>query len=154
VVPLRGPACRNAGGGPTVAVIRGLFEAMAPAALKRTSRKTPSEGKDTPFPGFVQPCLPSLIPTVPSGSEWVHEIKYDGYRTQAHLRHGVPALYTRRGYDWTGRFRTLAEALPQLRANSLIMDGEAAVIDEQGIPDFEALYADLAGNRSSRVIRP
>ena len=54
-----------------------------------------------PFPGFIKPCHPTLRDRAPSGERWVHEIKFDGYRAQAHLRQGRPAIYTRRAYDWT-----------------------------------------------------
>jgi ATP dependent DNA ligase domain len=57
----------------------------------------------------------------------VHEIKFDGYRTQAHLHNGQPAIYTRRAYDWTLRLRSIADALAALPAKDLILDGEAFV---------------------------
>jgi hypothetical protein len=65
--------------------------------------------KPAPFPRFVEPCHPTLRQKAPSGGDSVHEIKFDGYRTQAHLRNGEPAIYTRRGYAWTRRFRTIAD---------------------------------------------
>jgi bifunctional non-homologous end joining protein LigD len=82
----------------------------------------------------------------------VHEIKFDGYRTQAQLRNGRPAIYTRRGHDWTVRFQTIADALTQLPATDLILDGEAVVADSRGIPDFGLLHADLAGGRKDRLL--
>jgi hypothetical protein len=56
---------------------------------------------------------------------WIHESKFDGYRTQAHLRNGRPAIYTRRAHDWTRRFQTIADALKALPAKGMILDGEA-----------------------------
>jgi bifunctional non-homologous end joining protein LigD len=95
--------------------------------------------KAAPFPGFVEPCHPTLRQEVPSVGRWVHEIKFDGYRTQAHLRNGRPAIYTRAGYDWTRRFQPIADALASLPATDLILDGEAVIADSRGIPDFGLL---------------
>jgi bifunctional non-homologous end joining protein LigD len=64
--------------------------------------------KPAPFPGFVSPCLASLRSKVPSARGFVHELKLDGYRVQAHLRDGRVRLYTRSGLDWTCRFRKLS----------------------------------------------
>jgi bifunctional non-homologous end joining protein LigD len=82
----------------------------------------------------------------------VHEIKFDGYRTQAHLQKGQPTIYTRAGYDWTLRFQPIADALTALPANELILDGEAVVADSRGIPDFGLLHADLAAGRKGRLL--
>ena len=82
----------------------------------------------------------------------MHEIKFDGYRTQAHLRSGRPAMYTRRGHDWTGRYRTIAAALATLPAQDLVLDGEAVVADSGGFPDFRLLHADLAAGRQDRLL--
>ena len=108
--------------------------------------------KPAPFPGFVEPCHPTLREDAPSGERWVHEIKFDGYRTQAHLRSGRPAMYTRRGHDWTRRFQPIADALAKLPAADLILDGEAVVADSRGIPDFGLLHADLAAGRRDRLL--
>jgi bifunctional non-homologous end joining protein LigD len=105
-----------------------------------------------PFPGFIEPCHPTLREEAPSGVRWVHEIKFDSYRTQAHLRSGRPAMYTRRGHDWTRRFQPIADALAKLLAADLILDGEAVVADSRGIPDFGLLHADLAASRRDRLL--
>jgi hypothetical protein len=63
---------------------------------------------------------------------------------EAHLQRGRPSIYTRRGYDWTLRFRTIADGLVTLPADDLIPDGEAVVADSLGMPHFALLYADLA----------
>ena len=108
--------------------------------------------KPAPFPGFVEPSHPTLREKAPSGARWVHEIKFDGYRTQAHLRNGRPAIYTRRAYDWTLRFQTIADALATLPATDLILDGEAVVADSRGIPDFGLLHTALAAGRQDRLL--
>jgi bifunctional non-homologous end joining protein LigD len=108
--------------------------------------------KPAPFPGFVEPCHPTLREEAPSGERWIHEIKFDGYRAQAQLRGGRPAFYTRRGYDWTLRFQPIADALAALPATDLILDGEAVVADSRGVPDFGLLHADLAAGRQDRIL--
>ena len=105
-----------------------------------------------PFPRFIKPCHPTLRQKAPPGGRWNHEIKLDGYRTQAHLRNGRPAIYTRAGYDWTRRYRTVTDGLATLPANDLILDGEAVVTDLRGIPDFGLLHADLAAARKDRLL--
>jgi bifunctional non-homologous end joining protein LigD len=63
--------------------------------------------------GFVDPCIPSRVPKPPSGPDWVHEIKHDGYRLIVR-RHGEAVRpFTRRGYDWTGRYPAIATASGQ-----------------------------------------
>jgi bifunctional non-homologous end joining protein LigD len=102
-----------------------------------------------PFPRFIQPCLPTLKPSVPEGERWVHEIKHDGYRVQGHLVSGVPALITRGGHDWTHRMGAVAEALAKLPADHLVIDGEVIVPDAEGRGDFSALEAALGNGRQS-----
>jgi hypothetical protein len=67
---------------------------------------------------------------------------------QAHLRSGRPAMYSRRGHDWTRRFQPIAEALAALSAKDLVLDGEGIVRDPRGIPGT----ADLAGGRKDRLL--
>ena len=108
--------------------------------------------KPAAFPGFVEPCLPTLKKHVPSGDRWVHEIKHDGYRVQGHLIDGVPKLLTRRGHDWTHRMSAIAEALAQIPANNLVVDGEVIVPDEEGRGNFSALESALGEGRQSRTM--
>jgi bifunctional non-homologous end joining protein LigD len=60
-------------------------------------------------PGFIEPCLPTRVDKPPVGLGWVHEIKHDGYRLIARKQDGRVRLFTRRGYDWTHKFRSLAK---------------------------------------------
>jgi bifunctional non-homologous end joining protein LigD len=104
-----------------------------------------------PF-GFIEPSHPTLVDQAPSGPDWVHEIKHDGYRVQAHVREGEVTIYTRRGYDWTGRFRSVADALARIPARNVVLDGEIVVPGERGLSDFGALEADLGAGRSDRFV--
>src|ERR1700722_15463825 len=90
--------------------------------------------------GFVDPCIPSRAPKPPSGPDWVHEIKHDGYRLIVRRDGKAVHLFTRRGYDWTDRYPAIAATAAKLRAKSFTLDGEAAVSDAAGIAVFEALH--------------
>src|SRR5258708_6855959 len=65
--------------------------------------------KRAPFPKFIEAALATLRDNPASGNGWLHEIKFDGYRLQAHVRKGQARFFTRRGYDWTPRFQNLQE---------------------------------------------
>jgi bifunctional non-homologous end joining protein LigD len=97
------------------------------------------------FPGFIGPQLAKQATAPPSGTDWIHELKLDGYRIQAHIQPGKNsrekrvALLTRKGLDWTHRMPDLATAAHNLPAESAILDGEAVVLDEKGSTSFAAL---------------
>jgi bifunctional non-homologous end joining protein LigD len=103
-----------------------------------------------PSSPFVEPLELSEQEKPPSGDAWVHEIKWDGYRVQAHLQDGKATIYTRRGNDWTRQFRPIADAVAKLPAKRAIIDGEAVVLGESGIADFHELRRELDG-RSRRL---
>jgi bifunctional non-homologous end joining protein LigD len=128
---------------------RTIEEIAEGAAPKRPRRRQQRKKADAAFPGFVEPALATLRPKAPTGEAWLHEIKFDGYRIQAHLRGGEARLLTRSGLDWTDRFQPVADALGALPA-SAILDGEIVVEDASGVSDFSALQADLAEGRADR----
>jgi ATP-dependent DNA ligase len=77
-----------------------------------------------PRSGFVEPCLPSPADSPPSGPDWVHEIKHDGYRLMAR-RHGAGVrLLTRNGHDWADHYPLIAEAAGALQVRSFLLDRE------------------------------
>ena len=80
--------------------------------------KPPAGAVKAPFPGFIEPALATLIEKVPAGDRWVHEIKFDGYRVQVHLRDAAVKVFTRRGNDWTNRFRKIAADAWHINAGS------------------------------------
>jgi bifunctional non-homologous end joining protein LigD len=88
---------------------------------------------------FIEPCLPSRTTHPPIGPGWLHEIKYDGFRLMPRRDARSVRLLTRRGYDWTQRFRLIADAISGLRCCSCLIDGEAVACDEEGIPVFKLL---------------
>jgi bifunctional non-homologous end joining protein LigD len=90
--------------------------------------------------GFVDPCIPSRALKPPSGPDWVHEIKHDGYRLIVRRDGETVRLFTRRGHDWTERYPAIAAAAAKLRATSFLLDGEAVVAGADGIAVFGALH--------------
>ena len=114
-------------------------------------RKTEPVGVKAPLPRFVEPALASSIDRVPGGSRWIHEIKFDGYRVQVHLANEAIRIFTRRGHDWTKRFRKVANDAWHIKASSAIIDGEIVVPAADGTTDFSVLQNELKG-RSSNIV--
>ena len=107
---------------------------------------------DAPLPGWVRPCLPTLVDAPPTGPRWIHEIKWDGYRVSAYVKDGKATIRTRNGHDWTRRFPTIAAALAALPVRSAVLDGEAVILDERGRSSFAELQADLDRHGSERAV--
>ena len=113
----------------------------------------PKLAKKAGYPGFIQPALASLSATPPQSGKWLHEIKFDGYRLQAHVQQGKTKLFTRSGLDWTARFGPrIAAALSGLPVKTAILDGELVVEGRGGAFDFSALQADLSEGETDRFI--
>jgi bifunctional non-homologous end joining protein LigD len=92
---------------------------------------------------FVEPALATREEKAPAGDNWIHEIKYDGYRLIASCSGDAVRLYTRNGLDWTGRFQTIADALAKLNLKDVMLDGEVAVAHANGRTDFSSLQRSL-----------
>jgi bifunctional non-homologous end joining protein LigD len=115
-------------------------------------RKKPAAADSkAPFPGFIEPALASSIEKAPSGGRWVHEIKFDGYRVQVHLANNEVKVFTRRGHDWTNRFKKIASDAWHISAGSAIIDGEVVAPAADGTTDFSVLQNELKG-RSSKIV--
>ncbi len=118
----------------------------ASAAPKSVPAKRFAPGKlpgaKEALPGFVAPQLASEAATPPVGAQWVHELKLDGYRVQAHIdQAGKVRLFTRSGLDWTHRMPAVARELGKLSVQSAILDGEVVVLGADGESSFAALQA-------------
>jgi bifunctional non-homologous end joining protein LigD len=113
--------------------------------------KPPAGGVKANYPGFIEPALASAMDKVPSGARWIHEIKFDGYRVQVHLRDAAVTVFTRRGNDWTSRFKKIAADAWHVNAGSAIIDGEVVVPAEDGTTDFSVLQNELKG-KSSKIV--
>jgi len=132
-------------------------QATAAAILRRTKEFTGKQDKKPktrrdPLPAFVEPCLATLADKAPDSGNWIHEIKFDGYRIQARLDDGQVTLLTRRGLDWSDRFPPIAAAIATLPADAATIDGELVVEDEQGVSSFSLLQQDLKAGRHDRMI--
>ncbi|RWP13892.1 ATP-dependent DNA ligase [Mesorhizobium sp.] len=99
---------------------------------------------------FIKPMEPELVDTPPQGDEWLHEIKFDGYRTQIIKDENGIRLFTKNGYDWTGRYIELAGEAEAIEAESFIIDGETITVDEAGRSDFHALQSAVTRRKPSR----
>ncbi|RUX26455.1 ATP-dependent DNA ligase [Mesorhizobium sp. M7A.F.Ca.US.011.01.1.1] len=99
---------------------------------------------------FIKPMEPELVDTPPQGDEWLHEIKFDGYRTQIIKDENGIRLFTKNGYDWTGRYIELAGEAEAIEAESFIIDGETITVNEAGLSDFHALQSAVTRRKPSR----
>jgi bifunctional non-homologous end joining protein LigD len=115
-------------------------------------RKPGAIGVKAPFPGFIEPALATSIEKVPSGDRWIHEIKFDGYRVQVHLANETAKIFTRRGHDWTHRFKKVAHDAWRIKASSAVLDGEIVVPAADGTTDFSVLQNELKGKSTSIVL--
>ena len=118
------------------------------AAVKKTSRDAPR--RPVTMPAFVAPQLARLMTAPPSGSHWVHEVKFDGYRMQMRVDGGQPRLRTRKGLDWTGRFPEIAKdgaVLPDC-----LVDGEICALNKEGNTDFGLLQLALSGHKTGDLV--
>ncbi len=83
--------------------------------------------------GFIEPCLPSPAKRPPSGPDWLHEIKHDGFRIMARRDAAGVRLITRNGNDFTARFPLAVAAIAALPGRSFLIDGEAIVTDDKDL---------------------
>ncbi|WP_116807781.1 DNA ligase D [Steroidobacter cummioxidans] len=114
------------------------------------ARKTARPGKRARLPAFIEPELCKPLDRPPSGAGWGHEVKFDGYRLQLRIANGEVTLKTRKGLDWTPKFRAIADAAADFP--NAIIDGEVAALDDNGSPDFAALQAALSEERTDNLI--
>ena len=121
---------------------------LPPEKAKRKAPKKPKETDD--LPGFIEPQLCKLAEKPPGGAGWAHEIKFDGYRMQLSAESGKALLRTRKGLDWTIRFQAIAAA--GAKYPNCIIDGEIVALDHTGAPDFAALQAALADEKTDDLI--
>src|SRR5258708_34674970 len=122
-------------------------------SLERLLQAAPLED----FPGFISPQLAGEARSAPNGDDWVHELKFDGYRTQVHLQtkslHGgnnpKPRLFTRSGLDWTVRMPHIAQAAARLGVGSAVLDGEVVALDAEGRSNFSDLQSAFQNGRQA-----
>ena len=108
---------------------------------RSTARETKSSSARTSAvaPAFRPVQLATLVDAVPAGDRWIHEMKYDGYRTLVAAGGGEARAYTRSGLDWSGRFPSILSDARKLKVRSALIDGEAVVLDPEGRSNFQKL---------------
>jgi bifunctional non-homologous end joining protein LigD len=113
-----------------------------------TGRRTAAES----LPQWVRPQLTQLVDAAPEGDQWLHEIKYDGYRMHARLDRGAVKLLTRNGLDWTHKYPAIAKAMVSLDARQAYLDGELCGVGPDGITSFSIVQlASDSGNAAALV---
>jgi bifunctional non-homologous end joining protein LigD len=110
-----------------------------------------SLAKKAKLPAALAPQLASLATALPSGPGWTLEPKWDGYRILARIDRGAARLITRNGNDWTDKMSSLARAVETLGIDSAWLDGEIVVLDEKGVPSFNALQKAVDVRRNDRI---
>jgi bifunctional non-homologous end joining protein LigD len=129
-----------------------------PAARTETRRTAAPDPKSAPgarraaLPEFLAPQLATLVSEAPPGEEWLHEMKFDGYRILCRLQRGRARLLSRNGKDWTDRLPAVAEAAERLPASQALLDGEAAVLLPNGTTSFQALQNLMSGTGSGHLV--
>lgn len=112
--------------------------AVAPALRKKRSPRRDSES-NYPLPTFRPFQLCTLSETIPTGNDWLFEMKFDGYRAQIAISGSKVRVYTRNGHDWTDQFSVILDPLRKLTKGSVLLDGEIVAIDKQGRTNFSML---------------
>ena len=125
-----------------------IAEGKQPPAAKRraagTKPKAPAARTGAGPPVFREPQLCTLVDSVPTGAQWLHEVKYDGYRALIAVAKGKAKVFTRSGLDWTDKFRAIADAAAKLPVKTALLDGEIVAFKD-GRPDFSTLKLAIAG---------
>jgi bifunctional non-homologous end joining protein LigD len=155
-------ATRNATSVKTGRSMRQIAEGDSPvwdstrtkAAMKTNvaAIKVDESGRRGNLPAFIEPELTTLIDAPPSGSNWIHEVKFDGYRMGGRIENGKAKLITRSGLDWTRKFPIIAKALEKTKIKSGWLDGEIAVPDENGLSSFSGLQRALSEGDDRRMV--
>ncbi|WP_110950507.1 DNA ligase D [Pseudomonas bohemica] len=123
--------------------------ASAPEEQKKPASKT--SAKKAAVPEKLSPQLATLMDTAPDG-EWLYEIKFDGYRLLTRILNGEVRLITRNGHDWTDRLPLQAKAISELNLGDGWLDGEVVVLNDAGLPDFQALQNAFEIGRSKDIV--
>jgi len=104
------------------------------------------------LPARIEPQLATSVDAPPHHEGWLHEIKFDGYRTLARVDNGTTQLITRSGIDWTKRYGDLGAAFAALPCKTAMIDGEVVALDETGISRFGSLQDALATQETGHLL--
>jgi ATP-dependent DNA ligase len=126
-----------------------------PRVVNRSASQTVKSGssrRNAALPRFVPPQLSQAVDKPPSGSQWVHEIKLDGFRMAAMIDNGRVQLLTRTGLDWTDKYPGAVAALKNLNMKTAYIDGELCGVDAAGLPSFAQTQAATDGERGVHLV--
>ena len=141
----------------------GAVSKAKPAVSKvKPSPVKPRKGADAPsaivgarvakLPSSLSPMLATLVDAIPTGDEWLHEIKFDGYRMLCRIDQGKVTIFSRNGKEWTAALGRVAEAVGELGLKSAWLDGEVTVVDDRGRTSFQALQNALSDPAGERLV--
>lgn len=117
----------------------------------RSEKKKRAKAAGDPPPRFIAPQLATLVSDPPKGDNWVHEIKFDGYRALCRISKGTVKLVTRANNDWTKKFKSIADQMAELGLNDALLDGEITSPNVSGATAFESLQQALSANAQDRL---
>ena len=143
---------RNGKGRDNWLLMKAADTTVSDGVSQHRKREALSGSGTNPLPEFVEPQLAILVDDPPPGEQWVHEIKFDGYRLLCRIDGGKVRILTRHGKDWSERFQGLVAAAKDLPVRQALIDGEAVVLDEGGISSFQALQEALSAGRDRDVL--
>ncbi|HEX7186114.1 MAG TPA: DNA ligase D [Thermoanaerobaculia bacterium] len=131
--------------------VKAVKKAAAPRGSALDPKSIPGARKGA-MPGAIEPQLATLVDRPPRGEEWVHELKFDGYRVLCEVKKGKVRIWTRNGKDWTDRFSPVAEAVAGLPVQQALLDGEVVVVEPDGTTSFQALQNALTADRERDLV--
>jgi DNA ligase D-like protein (predicted ligase) len=126
-----------------------------PRVVQRSTSQAIEAGpsrRGVPLPPFVSPQLSQLVEKPPSGPQWVHEIKLDGFRMAVRIDNGRVQLLTRTGLDWTSKYPGTIAAIERLNVKTAYLDGELCGVDAAGLPSFARIQAATDGEPDARLV--
>src|SRR6476619_5432861 len=126
-----------------------------PSIVKRSASLAVKSGpsrRGIPLPAFIRPQLSQSVEKPPSGPQWLHEIKLDGYRMAARIDNGRVQLLTRTGLDWSDKYPSAIAALANLNIKTAYIDGELCGVDEASLPTFAHPQAATDGQRNVQLV--
>ncbi|MET3825108.1 bifunctional non-homologous end joining protein LigD [Sphingomonas sp. PvP055] len=135
-----GPSASSADGGGVSKQAKRSPSNPSTTSLKKAGGSPPRSGEELTF---QEPQLCTLVDSVPTGNQWLHEVKYDGYRALIAVAKGKAKVFTRSGLDWTDKFQAIADAVAKLPVDTALFDGEIVAFKD-GRPDFSTLKNAIA----------
>jgi bifunctional non-homologous end joining protein LigD len=118
----------------------------------KTKANVKTKASSEPLPQAQEPELATLVDSAPTGEDWIHELKFDGYRVIARVEGQSVTLLTRNGKDWTDRMPSLAKAFAKWDLDAAMFDGELIALNEQGLSDFQTLQNSLSEGKDAELV--